>query len=80
MSHLLPILLIFTACASQELAEIPAAVTPDEFCDQDFCEYEGWCTDTGGKCAATTQAECAQSQVCRDQGCCILDSGDCVCE
>ena len=55
-------------------------VTPDAACDLDFCTYEGWCTDVGGFCAATTQAECNQSQRCTDSGCCRLEAGSCACD
>ena len=55
-----------------------ATVVPDEGCELDFCEHEGWCSNIDGECVATTAAECEQSRVCRYDGRCALSKGQCV--
>ncbi len=68
--------LVLSGC----VASIETTVVPDPGCELDYCTYEGWCTDIGRECIATTQAECDQSQICLEQGCCTLSSGNCVCK
>lgn len=66
------------ADASARVDEFETVVA-DDACDQDFCDQDGWCADIGGTCVATLPEHCTRSVVCIKNGCCALDSGDCVC-
>lgn len=70
-------ILLLIGCASEE-PTAPPLVAPDDGCELDFCEHEGWCTNVNGECRATTVAECEQSQVCVKYGRCVPRKGKCA--
>lgn len=67
-------------CINSTCASIKAvAQSPDEFCRSAAgCREKGLCSPGPGGCVAASDADCAQSKRCKDDGACGARSGKCT--